>query len=242
MQSVAIVTGAAHRIGRCVATTLHAKGYNVVAHFNQSANAAQALVQQLNQLRPHSAIALSADLGKQAQCEQLATAAIDHWGRLDLLVNNASSYLPTPLATLCDSEANGLLESNVKGPAYMAQYCAAALTESSGAIVNITDSNVLRQPIADHPIYTAAKAGLHGLTLALARDLAPKVRVNGIAPGAILWAASEDDPDQQASIVARTALGKIGQPQDIANAVLFMAQANYVTGYVMKVDGGLNIG
>lgn len=242
MPSVAIVTGAAHRIGRSITQTLHANGYNVVAHFNQSADAANDLVEQLNQSRANSAIALQGELGQQRDCEQLAKAAIEQWGQLDLLVNNASTYLPTPLASLSDRDANNLLDSNLKGPAFMAQYCADALGKQRGAIINIVDSNVLRQPIHDHPIYTAAKAGLQGLTLALARDLAPAVRVNGVAPGAILWAASENDTEQQNHTIARTALGRIGQPEDIANAVLFLAQASYVTGYVMKVDGGLNIG
>lgn len=242
MPSVALVTGAAQRIGRCISETLHANGYNVVVHFNQSVGEAEQLVAELNAIRKDSAIAFGADLGVHTACAQLAEKAGAHWGQLDLLVNNASSYFPTPLADFGEQDFDSLIGSNLKGPTFLSQACAKQLRQSQGSIINIVDSNVLRHPIANHTIYSAAKAGLQGLTLALARDLAPQVRVNGIAPGAILWAANENNHDHQASTLARTALGRSGEPSDIANAILFLAQASYITGYVMKVDGGLNMG
>lgn len=242
MPSVALVTGAAQRIGRTISETLHANGYNVVVHFNQSANEAEGLVAALNLIREDSAIALGADLSLSADCAKLAEQACMHWGRLDLLINNASSYFPTPLADFREQDFDSLIGSNLKGAAFLSQACASNMRQSEGSIINMIDSNVLRHPIANHAIYSAAKAGLHGLTLSLARDLAPEVRVNGIAPGAIMWAANETDNKQQENTLARTALGHVGKPADIANAVLFLAQASYVTGYVMKVDGGLNMG
>jgi pteridine reductase len=133
------------------------------------------------------------------------------------------------------------LGSNLKAPLWLASHCRGALAQQRGCIINIVDSNVLSRPIAEHAIYNAAKAALHGLTLSLAKDLAPDVRVNGIAPGAIMWAANERDEKQQAEIIEATALGRLGRAEDIANAVLFLAEASYITGHVMKVDGGKNI-
>lgn len=242
MPSVALVTGAAQRIGRCISETLHANGYNVVAHFNHSASEAESLVSELNAIRENSAIAINADLSIPAACAQLAEQAEAHWNQLDLLVNNASSYFPTPLADMREQDFDSLIGSNLKGPAFLSQACANALRQKQGSIINLIDSNVLRHPIHDHTLYSAAKAGLQGLTLALARDLAPEVRVNGIAPGAILWAANETESSHRESTLERTALGRLGTANDIANAVLFLAQASYITGYVMKVDGGLNMG
>lgn len=241
MPAVALITGAAQRIGRCITETLHTQGYNVVAHYHRSADAAEGLIAELNQQRPNSAIALQADLLDNNAIQTLAQASIAHWGRLDLLVNNASTYYPTPVGQMQHANWSDLLGSNIKAPALLSEACAAALAEQQGAIVNLIDSNVLRRPIANHAIYSAAKAGLHGLTLALAKDLAPRVRVNGVSPGAILWAENETDTALQQSIIDSTALGRNGRPEDIANAVLFLAQASYITGYVMKVDGGKNV-
>lgn len=240
-QKVALITGAATRIGRCIAETLHQQGYRVVVHYHRSADAARPLVTELNNKRADSAVAVQADLLDQAAIKKLAHTASQHWQRLDLLINNASSYRPTALAALDETAWNELIGSNLKAPMWLASHCQASLEKQCGSIINIVDSNVLSRPIADHAIYNAAKAGLHGLTLSLARDLAPSVRVNGIAPGAILWAESEANTEQQAEILAGTALGRIGRPEDIAQAALFLAEASYITGYVMKVDGGKNI-
>jgi pteridine reductase len=240
-QKVALITGAGARIGHCMAASLHAQGFNVVVHYHRSADAAEALVTELNQQRSNSAIAVQANLLEQAELASLAIQARDHWQRLDLLVNNASSYYPSALNELSDAAWDDLLGSNLKAPLWLASHCRQALAQQQGCIINIIDSNVLSRPIADHAIYNAAKAALHGLTLSLAKDLAPEVRVNGIAPGAIMWAANERDEKQQAEIIEATALGRLGRAEDIANAVLFLAEASYITGHVMKVDGGKNI-
>ena len=241
VEKVALVTGAARRIGLCIAETLHAQGYKVVAHYHRSQADAAALVEKLNGIRESSAIAIAANLTDTNDVKALATEATQAWGRLDLLVNNASSYYPTPLNELNDTSWQDLLGSNLKAPLELSAACKQALVTARGCAINIIDSNVLTRPIDDHPIYSAAKAGLHGLTLSLARDLAPEVRVNGVAPGAIMWAENERDPAEQAAIIEATALGRLGAAEDIANAVLFLSQASYVTGYVMKVDGGKNI-
>lgn len=242
MPAVGLITGAAQRIGRCIAATLHAQGYNVVIHYHRSAAAAEALTAELNAIRENSAVCLQADLLNANAIPALAEQALRPWGQLNLLVNNASTYYPSTLGNLQPQHWDDLLGSNLKAPALLSDACAPALALQQGCIINITDSNVLRQPIKNHAIYSAAKAGLHGLTLALAQDLAPKVRVNGIAPGAILWAENEDNTALQANIINSTALGRRGAPEDIANAVYFLAQAAYITGYVMKVDGGKNMG
>lgn len=242
---VALVTGAARRIGRCIAETLHSQGYNVVAHYHHSAAEADSLLQKLNAARPNSACSIHANLCDKVSVEQLAQQSIQHWGRLDLLVNNASSYYPTPLEDFHSDQFEqhwqDLLASNLQAPLLLSKACAASLISGNGNIINIIDSNVLAKPIAEHPIYNAAKSGLHGLTLSLAKDLAPRVRVNGVAPGAIMWAPNERDPAEQQAIVEATALGRLGSADDIAQAVLYLAEASYVTGFVMKVDGGKNI-
>ena len=245
MTPVALITGAGKRIGQCVARSMHSQGYNVVAHYNRSRADAELLCEELNQKRGNSAAAIGGDLLDEAAIKGLAEQAQAQWGRLDVLVNNASSYFPTPLDTLADAldkkQWNDLVGSNLKAPLLLSSACAKALAQQQGCIINIIDSNVLSKPIENHPIYTAAKAGLHGLTLSLAKDFAPQVRVNGVAPGAILWAANERDEATQQAIIKATALGRLGAAEDIANAVLFLAQASYITGYVMKVDGGKNI-
>lgn len=238
---VALITGAAQRIGSRLAETLHAHGYNVVVHYHQSAEQAETLVGKLNQQRPQSAIAVAANLLNSADIEQLAATSIQQWQRLDLLINNASSYYPTPLSNLTPEAWQALIGSNLQAPLTLTAACQKALKQWQGNVINIIDSNVLSRPILEHPIYNAAKAGLHGLTLSLAQDLAPQVRVNGIAPGAIMWAKNERDETAQAAIIKATALGRLGSADDIAQAVLFLAQASYITGYVMKVDGGKNI-
>lgn len=240
-QKVALITGAGARIGHCMAESLHAHGFNVVVHYHRSTDAAEALVTELNQQRSNSAIAIQANLLAPTELATLAKQASQHWQRLDLLINNASSYYPTTLDELSETAWDDLLGSNLKAPLWLASHCHKALAKQRGCIINIIDSNVLSRPIAEHAIYNAAKAALHGLTLSLAKDLAPEIRVNGIAPGAIMWAANERDEKQQAEIIEATALGRLGSAEDIANAALFLAEASYITGHVMKVDGGKNI-
>lgn len=240
---VALITGAARRIGAHIARHLHSDGYRVLVHYRSSEADALALVDQLNQSRPDSALALQADLADLAQIEHLAQAASEQWGQLDALINNASSFYPTPLGRATEADWDDLIGSNLKAPFFLCQALAPALTASRGAIINIADIHGQR-PLKQHPIYCAAKAGNIMLTQSLARELAPKVRVNGIAPGAIMWPeqAAGLNPDKQEAILDKVPLKRPGEALDIAQTVAFLLrQAPYVTGQIIAVDGGRSI-
>ncbi len=239
---IALITGSAKRIGAECARHLHTAGYNLVLHYRQSAAQVQALVDSFNQQRPHSAVAIAADLNQPEQLQQLAQASLQCWQRLDLLVNNASSFYPTPFGKVTEPQWNDLLNSNLKAPFFLAQALAPALASSNGAIVNIADIYGER-PLLHHSVYSIAKAGNIMLTQALAIELAPRVRVNGIAPGAILWPEQQSDTDdaqqKQAALLQKTPLQVRGQAADIARTLVFLArEAPYITGQVIAVDGG----
>jgi len=240
--SVALVTGAARRVGAAIARQLHARGVNVLLHHRASEGEAKALEAELNGLREGSAIRLQADLLAAGSAERLVEAAGARWGRLDLLVNNASSFYPTALGSIDEAAWNDLLGTNLKAPLFLAQAAASALTEARGAIVNIVDIHAER-PLRGYPVYTLAKAGLAALTRSLAMELAPHVRVNGVAPGAIAWPEDGQFPDaERERIVADTLLCRLGDPQDIARAVVFLGmEATYVTGQILAVDGGRSV-
>ena len=240
MISVALVTGAAARIGACIVRRLHAADYCVLLHYHRSHDAAAVLAAELNALRPDSVRLLQADLLDVTAIEHLAHAALASWGRIDLLVNNASTFFPTPLGTITTAEWDNLLGSNARAPLLLSQHLHTALRACHGNIVNIIDSTS-RYGLAQFIPYAMAKAALANMTRSLARELAPQVRVNGVAPGAILWPEYEGGtkPDEQVATLARTAMGRMGSPEDIAHAVLFLAQATYVTGQIIKVDGGV---
>lgn len=238
---VALVTGAAQRIGAAIARELHAAGCNVLLHCRSSRAEADALAAELNAMRRDSAAVLQADLTQLPQVEQLAAAAIAHWGHIDLLVNNASGFFPTPVGTVNEPEWDSLFASNLKGPFFLSQALVPALRERRGAIVNIVDVYA-ELPLAQHAVYTMAKAGVAMMTRALAQELGPDVRVNGVAPGAILWPA-EENPElggaKVEALLAQTALKRIGDPADIARAVRYLGlEAGYVTGQILAVDGG----
>ena len=238
---VALVTGAAQRIGAAIARELHAAGCNVLLHCRSSRAEADALAAELNAMRRDSAAVLQADLSQLPQVEQLAAAAIAHWGHIDLLVNNASGFFPTPVGTVNEPEWDSLFASNLKGPFFLSQALVPALRERRGAIVNIVDVYA-ELPLAQHAVYTMAKAGVAMMTRALAQELGPDVRVNGVAPGAILWPA-EENPElggaKAEALLAQTALKRIGDPADIARAVRYLGlEAGYVTGQILAVDGG----
>ena len=240
---VALITGAARRIGAQIARHLHACGYRVLVHYRSSETDAQALVAQLNQTRSDSALALQADLSELAQLEQLAETAARHWGRLDALVNNASSFYPTVLGQTTEEDWDDLIGSNLKAPFFLCQALAPALATSGGAIVNIADIYGQR-PLKQHPVYCAAKAGNIMLTQSLARELAPKVRVNGVAPGAILWPeqAAELGTVKEQAILERVPMQRAGQASDIARTVAFLLnEAPYITGQIIAVDGGRSV-
>lgn len=239
---VALVTGSAKRIGAEIARRLHKEGFNLVIHYRQSSKTAKDLAALFNKQRPDSAIAIAADLTKMAHIEKLAKAAQAEWQRLDLLVNNASSFYPTPLGGVTETQWDDLIGSNLKAPFFLAQALANTLRESGGSIINIADIYGER-PLQEHSVYCIAKAGNLMLTKALAKELAPKIRVNGIAPGAILWPEQEEVTDEfKTGLLAKTPLQERGQASDIARTILYLArEAPYVTGQIITVDGGRSL-
>lgn len=242
-QPVALITGAARRIGACCTRTLHNSGYNVIIHYRHSKDAAKQLADECNTLRPDSAIILAADLTNMEQLQTLATQAVNRWNRLDALVNNASSFYPTPIKSASENDWDDLLGSNLKAPFFLAQALAPSLKKQRGAIVNLADIHA-EKPLKNHSIYCIAKAGNIMLTKSLAKELAPFVRVNGVAPGAILWPEDEAELSEAAknSIIEKTALKKAGSPINIADTVAFLLrQDSYITGQVIVVDGGRSL-
>ncbi|MBT8109015.1 MAG: pteridine reductase [Gammaproteobacteria bacterium] len=239
---VVLITGAARRIGAVIARTLHAQGANVAIHYRGSADDAEMLVAELNASRADSAAAFAADLTDIAAIERLAAQVTQWRDRLDVLINNASSFYPTPAGTITEAQWDDLIGTNLKAPLFLSQAVLPALRAAGGAIVNIVDVHSTH-PLRDHPVYGPAKAGLAMLTRSLAKDLAPDVRVNGVSPGAILWPENDMPEDTKAAIVKQVPLARPGDPVDIAGAVLFLVRdATYVTGQIIAVDGGRSIG
>lgn len=234
----ALITGGARRIGAAIARCLHAAGMNIVIHYRNSAGAAESLRDTLNHERTGSANLCTGDLVSAEDCETLSESAIRAFGRLDALINNASAFFPTPIGTTTEAQWEMLMSANLKAPFFLAQACANALRTHRGAIVNLTDIYAER-PLAAHLVYCASKAGLLSLTRSLAQELGPEIRVNAVAPGAILWPEGEEDLAVQEKILKRTPLKRMGDPQDIAATVRFLLQdAGFITGQVINVDGG----
>ena len=239
---VALVTGAARRVGAEIATYLHAAGADVGIHYRHSADEAGRFVARLNEIRPDSARAFRADLLDTTAITALVGAMTDWRGGVDVLVNNASSFYPTPLGEISEADWEDLVGSNLKAPLFLSQAAAPSLRERRGTIVNIVDIHAQR-PLRDHLVYGPAKAGLAMLTRALAKELAPEVRVNGVSPGAILWPEGDMSDETKASILEQVPLGRAGDPADIAGCVLYLVRdATYVTGQILAVDGGRSIG
>ncbi len=236
---VALITGAGRRLGARIATTLHAHGLRVAVHFNRSSTAAHALVEQLNAARPASAAAFAADLSDNAALRTLLEAVTQTFGRLDVLVNNASVFRATPIGANSSADWDEILGTNLRAPYLLSELAVPSLKAQRGCIINLTDVYADR-PRPNYAIYCISKAGLVGLTRALARDLAPEIRVNAVAPGAILWSA-DASTTEQAAILARTPLARAGEALDIATAVRYLVDAEYVTGQVLAVDGGRSI-
>ena len=235
-----LVTGAARRIGAAIARCLHGAGARLVLHCHRSRAEAEALATELNAVRPGSCVVVQADLLDVAALGRTVEAAVASFGRLDGLVNNASSFYATPFGAIGEREWEDLLGTNLRAPLFLAQAAAAALRESRGAIVNLVDIHAER-PLKDFAVYSAAKSGLAGLTRALAMELAPGVRVNGVAPGAILWPdeGRHFDPAERDRITSQTPLGRTGNPGDVAGAVKYLLfDAPFVTGQILAVDGG----
>lgn len=238
----ALVTGAGKRIGATIARTLHAAGANVAVHYFRSADDAERVAAELNGTRADSAFVVGGDIRKIAEIERIVADVTARAGRLDILVNNASTFYPTPLGTVTDEQWHDLIDSNLKAPLFLAQAALPHLKAAHGVIVNIVDIHAQR-PLRHHVVYGPAKAGLAMLTRSLAKDLAPEIRVNGVAPGAILWPESGVSESVQQTILKQVPLKRTGSPEDIASAVLYLVRdATYVTGQILAVDGGRSVG
>ena len=237
----ALVTGAAKRIGAAIARRLHAAGANVVLHYRGAEAEATALEAELNAARAGSAVKVKADLLAPIAPRLLLGSALERFGRLDVLVNNASSFYPTAIGSIEAGHWDELIGSNLRVPLFIAQEAAPAIRKQRGTIVNIADMHAER-PLKGYAVYSIAKAGLVALTRVLALELGPEVRVNAVAPGAIAW--PEDGqfaPDERARVVATTPLERLGAPAEVARAVHFLATAPFVTGQILAVDGGRSV-
>ena len=239
---VALVTGSARRIGAVTVRLLHQHGATVIVHYRSSATDAIKLCEELNAIRANSCILQQAELSDVSALKKMVDGAIKQAGRLDILVNNASSFFPTPMGEVSEGDWDNLMGSNLKAPLFLSQAAAPELIQNKGCIVNMVDIHSVR-PLKNHPVYSAAKAGLAMLTQSLAKELGPDVRVNGVSPGAILWPeadgeGAEVDAEHQA-LLDKTALKREGTPDDIAKAILFLiSDADYITGHIIPVDGG----
>jgi pteridine reductase len=239
---VALVTGAAKRVGAAIARSLHAAGYDLALHCRNSRTALDELAAELEQQRPQSVLVLQADLSNVEMLPDLVDAALERFGRLDALINNASTFEPTPVGSASPAQWDELFASNARAPFFLAQAAAPALANARGCIVNLVDIYAER-PLARHPIYCMAKAALVMMTRSLALDLAPQVRVNAIAPGAILWPEGGKSTLDQQALLARVPLERAGSPQDVAAAALWLLRdAPYVTGEILRIDGGRSLG
>ena len=235
---VALITGAAKRVGAHIARTLHAAGYDVALHYRRSRSEMDALCADLETARAGSTLPIAGELGDLEQLPKIIDRCVARFGRLDALINNASAFYPTPIGTVTAAQWDELFASNARAPLFLAQAAAAQLKSTQGCIVNMIDIYAER-PLARHPVYCMAKAALAMMTLSLAKELAPAVRVNGIAPGAVLWPESGKAYTDQQELIARTPLQRAGTPEDVATAVLFLVRdAKFTTGQILRVDGG----
>ena len=237
---VVLITGAAHRIGAVTARYLHDAGFNIILHYLSSRSPAQALQKELNARRENSVVLVQADLLANNALTALAKEAYNAWQRLDVLVNNASTFYRTPIGSANDQHWDDLFGTNVKAPFFLAQAAAPFLRKTHGCIINMVDIHA-RRPLKEYSIYSMAKAALETMTKALARELGPEIRVNGVAPGAILWPDDLDEVTKQ-RIVSKTFLKRKGEPEDIAKAIRFIIEdAPYMTGQIISIDGGRSL-
>lgn len=238
---VVLITGGAQRVGAMTARFLHAAGANLILHYRNSRESARDLQNELNEIRKNSVILIQADLLEVANLPVIINKSIEQWGRLDVLVNNASSFYATPIGTVTENDWDDLVGSNMKAPFFLSQAAAPHLEKFNGCIINIVDIHAER-PMEGHSVYNMAKAGLAMLVKTLAFELGPKIRVNGVAPGAIMWPAQEMDEVTKQRIVSRTYLKRKGSAEDIAQTVLFLAcNADYISGQTIAVDGGRSL-
>ncbi len=240
-QPVALITGAGKRIGAALSRTFHQQGYRVLVHCLHSRADADALVGELNALRPGSAAVLVADLNQPDEIETLARNALARWQRLDLLINNASRFYPTPIGQIDLQAWQDMVGSNMMAPLLLSQAVAPALRQQQGSIINLVDVHA-RTPLKGHTLYCMAKAALEMMTRSLALELAPEVRVNAIAPGAVLWPEQAGDAAARDAVLAQVPLGRLGELNEITETALFLAQGpRYLTGQMIAVDGGRSL-
>ena len=234
---VALITGAARRVGAVIARRLHAEGYDLALHYRSSTDEMLALEEELDAVRPGSVLALQAELGEPGMEERLLSSTLARFRRLDALVNNASSFHPTPIGSATQADWDGLFASNARAPFFLSQAAAPHLRAARGAIVNLVDVYAER-PLAEHTVYCMAKAALLMMTLSLAKELGPEVRVNAVAPGAVLWPEGGKPSAEQQILLDKTTLKRPGSPEDVAEAVAYLLRARYTSGQVLRVDGG----
>ncbi len=235
-----LITGAAKRIGAAIARKLHAEGMYVIVHYHRSANEAHQLVRELNNTRQDSAITVQGDLQHKEYYSAIIEHALEFKGELDVLINNASSFYPTPVGEMTDEDWHTLINTNLKAPLFLSKLAAPHLRKTRGCIINLTDIHAIR-PLAEHSIYSISKAGLVTLTQSLAKDLAPKIRVNAISPGAIAWPEGISDENKE-KILMQVPLGRTGELDDIARTAIFLIKdADYITGQIISVDGGRSL-
>ena len=238
---VAIITGGARRIGAEIAHTLHTADFDILIHYRNSNEAAQYLCDELNSVRINSCISVQGELDEFSTYPKIIETAMAQFGRIDALINNASSFYPTPINEATQEQWQELMASNLKAPLFLSQQAIPELEKNHGNIINIIDIYANR-PLADHPIYCSAKAGLQMLTKSLARDLNGKIRVNGVAPGAILWPENDTTVDPQDELLKRVPMNSLGEPADIAKTILFLLlDAPYINGQIIAVDGGRSV-
>jgi pteridine reductase len=235
----ALITGAANRLGAQIARTLHQNGANLIIHYRESVANAKSLEQELNTLRADSASCLQADLNNLAAITTLSNKAAQLYHGLDILINNASSFYPTPIDKFNENDWDDLIGSNLKAPLFLSQACYPYLRKAAGVIINMLDIYA-SLPLKNHSLYCCAKAGNQMLVKSLALEMAPEVRVNGIAPGAILWPENNEaaESEYQQAILEKIPLQRLGSPESIAQTVMFLVANDYLTGEVIRVDGG----
>ena len=241
MNKTILITGAAKRIGREMAKAFFDKGWDIVIHFNNSIEDAQSLADQMNAQRSNSALIIRANLDHAKDIEKLADLALSKNGRIDALINNASTFYPTPVGTFSEANWEALMGSNLKAPLFLIQAFCEELKKNNGFIINVTDINV-DKALINHSIYLAAKSGLQTLTRALAKELAPDIRVNAIAPGAILEPPNiEWTSEQKNKIINSVPMARMGTEKDIVDAAIYLSEAEYVTGQILNIDGGKSL-
>lgn len=243
MNKVAVVTGGAKRIGRAIVTHLHGLGFDIALHYRSSVDSAQRLAEELISVRAGSCQLFQADLQDQTQVSVLAEGLRERYASIELLVNNASGFMPTPIESCTQTHFDSMLDSNLRAPYFLIQGLLPVMQSGTASIINLVDVNVER-PLRHFSAYTAAKAGMASLTHSLAIELAPNIRVNGVAPGAILWPEKNDtfDSSLREKTIAHTPLNRLGEPSDIARTIGFLAcDAPFITGQIVVVDGGWSL-